>query len=161
MRSTYNISETDEEVAKLSKKVWKDKIKKQVRNQTLLDLNNEVKNQKKAQSLPPYHDLVSQDYITTLSPRIARKVFHIRTGTIDLRTVRTYKYTDNVSCRLCLEEEEETVGHVVNRCPKIERSSTANITNMFTTDCDELTTMAECCLQFETLVEEKEKEQSV
>ena len=87
LRSIYNISE---EVAKLSKKVWKEKIKKQVRNRALLGLNNELKNQKKAQSLPPYHNLVSQDYITTLSPRIARKVFHIRTGTIDLRTVRTF-----------------------------------------------------------------------
>ena len=111
LRSIYNISE---EVAKLSKKVWKEKIKKQVRNRALLGLNNELKNQKKAQSLPPYHNLVSQDYITTLSPKIARKVFHIRTGIIDLRTVRTYKYSDNVSCRLCLEEEEP-VEHVVNR----------------------------------------------
>ena len=85
-----------------------------------------------------------------LSPKNARKVFHIRTGTIDLRGTRKYKYGDNTACRLC-HTDNETVEHVTNICPNIRRSQI--ITNIYTTDCAELEEMAKRCYEFDNAID--------
>ena len=82
---------------------------------------------------------------------MARKVFHIRTGTVDLKGVRTYIYGDNTECRLC-GSDLETVEHVVNDCPEISRAGP--IEDIFTTDCEILKVVAERCLEFDSKVEE-------
>jgi endonuclease/exonuclease/phosphatase (EEP) superfamily protein YafD len=100
LRATYNIEETDLEVAELSKEQWKKKVNEKVREKALVDLNDEAKSQKNAQSLLPYKTLSQQDYIVDLPPKQARKIFHIRTGTIDLRSIRKYSYND-ATCSVC------------------------------------------------------------
>ena len=153
LREKYNLSETDDEVALLSKEKWKQLVKDKVYTQALAELNLEAEGQKYGKSLLPYNDIATQEYITTLKPKYARKVFHIRTRTIDLRGVRRYTYGDNTSCRLC-DSNEETVHHVVNECPQINRLSQVNT---LTSQCNELEEMAKRCVQFATKVEEKKQ----
>ena len=111
--------------------------------------------QKQAAKLAPYGNLMKQEYMTKLTPKHARKVFHIRTGTIDLRGVRGYKYGDNNSCRLCCTGEE-TIEHVVNTCPNVNRA--AVITNINSTDCEDQKEMAKRCIEFQEKVDEKSEE---
>ena len=92
-----------------------------------------------------------QEYVDKLPPKLARKIFHIRTGTIDLRGVREYRYGENTLCRLC-HAEDETVEHVVNNCNELER--TRQIDNIFTTECGELKEMAVRCIAFDDKLEE-------
>ena len=155
LRETYSINESDEEITFLSKESWKKLVKEKVRAQALIDLNEEAKMQEKAQSLLPYTELRIQPYITNLTPPLARKIFHIRTGTIDLRSVRKYKYGTNTLCRMC-SVDNETVYHIVNECPQIARNEV--IENIFTSNIEELQEIAERCVEFEKKVDAKEKE---
>ena len=84
----------------------------------------------------------------------ARKIFHIRSGTIDLRGHRKYKYGENKSCRLCSGGTED-VNHVVNECSAISRQG--GILDILTTDCDELLEVSKRCLDFDTQVDEAEE----
>jgi hypothetical protein len=157
LREMYSIAETDEEVASLTKEKWKRSVQRIVRAKVLKDLNSEAKNQKYASNLLPYNELKAQDYISLLTPKYARKIFHVRTHTIDLRGVRKFAYGDNKSCRLCLERTE-TVEHVVNECPSIERSQL--ISNIFTTECNELKEIARRCIDFDTKVEARKTDEA-
>jgi hypothetical protein len=156
LRKRYNLIRTDTEIAKLSKDTWKNEVTKKVSEKALADLNSEAKEQKKAQNLLPYPLLSRQNYMSDLSPKHARIIFHIRTGTIDLRSIRKYTYGNNTSCRLCLSEDE-TVEHVTNKCPKM--GCTTQITNIYTTDCKELTEMAKRFAEFKKKVDAVEKQQ--
>jgi hypothetical protein len=93
-----------------------------------------------------------------LTPKQARKIFHVRTGTLDLRCVRKYKYGDSTLCRLC-QNGEETIEHVLNDCVHIER--TTKINNHLTTNPEELPEVANRCLAFDKKIEELDKEKEV
>jgi hypothetical protein len=105
LKNTYNITKQDKEIVTLSKDKWKNIVNKKVREKALIDLNSEAANQKKAQGLCPYPDLIAQDYLTNLTPKQARKIFHVRT-----------------SCRLC-QNGKETIEHILNDCVHIERTT--------------------------------------
>ena len=153
LRSKYTIEETDEEITTITKSKWKNLVKTKTRQLVFQQLIMEADGRKQQNS---YHNFKKQTYITELSPAHARTIFSIRTGTIDLRTVRKYKYRDNIKCRLC-ESEDETVPHVVNKCPKIMRESELDI---HTDDCDQLRKMAERCISFFDLVKDKETKEA-
>ena len=80
-------------------------------------------------------------------------MFHVRTGTIDLKCVRKYWYSDKI-CRLC-EQFDESVEHVVNVCHNVPRSS--QISNLFTDDIDEMKMIADRLIKFALLVKEMEE----
>ena len=153
LRSKYKIEESDEEISSITKARWKRVIKTKVRQHAFEKLLIEAENLK--QPHDTYSNFNKQCYITELSPARARTIFWVRTGTIDLRTVRKYKYGDNTSCRLC-ETEEETVTHVVNACPKVPR--TDEVQNVYTSNCDQLHKVADRINKFFDLVKEKELE---
>ena len=123
-----------------------------IQAKALADLQIECRDQKHAGKLPPYRELVRQQYLDNLPPKLSRKVFHIRTGTVDLRDLRKYMYGDNTECRLC-HNEAETVEHVVNGCPEVTR--TGQIENILTTDCEILKEVAKRCVEFDSKVEDK------
>ena len=154
IRKWYNLTKSDVEIAEISKEVWKAEVKKKVREKALDELNCEALEQKKAQDLVPYSTFSPQNYISELSPRHARIIFHIRTGSIDLRSVRKYTYGDNTSCRLC-HNEDESVEHVVNSCTEL--GVTLEITNIYTADCTELKKIAQRFVVFQTKIDEAEK----
>ena len=145
----------DSEIANLGKDAWKRSVKTKVRAQALSDLNSEAAEQKNGANLIPYNDLSAQEYIKILTPKQARKIFHIRTGTIDIRGVRKYTYGDDTSCRLC-EDAVESVEHIVNHCCKIDRLS--QIKDLFTNNIEELREISHRCILFDKKVEETKKD---
>ena len=148
LRAVYKIKETDEEIAGLQKESWKEKVKKIVRAKALSDLKEEARSQKCSERLL-YNELVAQKYISALTPKYARKIFHMRTNTIDMRAVRRYKYGENSSCRLC-GDESETVDHVINHCTQTGSSEYIDI---FTTDVIELEEIARRCVEFDNKID--------
>ena len=149
LRKQYGIPESDSEIADLSKEVWKRYVKKVVSAKALEDLHKEAEGQKHSQNLLPYSNLAAQKYISVLTPKYARKIFHVRTHSVDLRGVRKYMYGDNSSCRLC-QADNETVNHVVNSCSAVGEPGCIDI---YTTDVDELREIARRCVEFEEKVE--------
>ena len=114
LRLTYGITETDQEITSYSKEHWKNLVKKKIRSYSNEILNTELKELKQGSKLNPYVELKTQEYIESFQPLKARKLFHVRAGIIDLKTVRKYWYNDS-KCRLC-QNGEEDVEHVVNSC---------------------------------------------
>ena len=155
LKKEYSIDESDTEIGGMGKKRWKRIVKKKVKEKALEDLNKEAQSQKQASKLIPYDKLAKQEYMTTLSPTQARKVFHIRTGTIDLRGVRQYTYGEIDTCRLC-SAEKETVEHVVNRCPMVDRVS--QVESVLSRNCEEQREMAKRCAQFQEKVDATDSE---
>ena len=90
LRKKYDLQETDDEIALLSKEEWKKLVKRKVRKYAFEKLCKEAENQKNFSNLPAYKDLIKQEYIAKLTPKKARKLFHLRTQTIDLKGVRKY-----------------------------------------------------------------------
>ena len=87
LRTTYNITETDNDILSITKDKWKTIVKRNVANQALSDLCNEASSQKHAQNLLPYQNFICQQYIHKLPPAQCRKIFHIRSQTVDLYAV--------------------------------------------------------------------------
>jgi hypothetical protein len=152
IRTKYGLKQTNEEIANLSKSSWKAAVKTQVRQHAFLQLIKEAEGQKHSHNILPYERFERQKYLTELTPAQARKIFHIRTNTVDLRTVRKYQHGENSTCRLC-GSEDETVSHVVNVCQKVPR--TKDIPNVYTTNCDHLQEVAKRCVSFSELVKDQ------
>ena len=127
---------------------WKKLVKMKVNNYAFQELIIS------AQQLNHLHidlptDSSQQKFITELPTKNARKIFQIRTGTIDLRAVRRYKYGTNNMCRLC-SQDQESVEQIVNDCTKLHRLKTYNVK---TTDPDELLQISNIVLKFDELIE--------
>ena len=149
-RHQYGIEETDEEILLLSKEKWKRLVKEKVTKFTLASLNQQITKQKNADNLSQYTELKHQKYMTNFRPTQTRTLFHVRTGIIDLKAVRKYKYKD-LTCRLCAEEEED-IEHVVNKCCKITR--TRIIEKIYTSSNEEdMKEVAMRCEEFATKVD--------
>ena len=101
-------------------------------------------------SYPP--EVCTQPYLTTLPSKQARKIFHARSGSIDLKACRKYMYDNDLSCRLC-ESTIEDVHHVVNHCSAISRDFEIDVYN---TDNEHFLEMATRLMDFEEKVEELE-----
>ena len=158
IRKRYNITENDDEISELSKDKWKYIVKSKIKQSSLDSLKEELTNQKQHAVLDMYEELEPQEYISELPPSLARTVFHIRTGTVDLKSVRKYKYQDTV-CRLC-GNAEESVEHVVNHCAKVAR--TRSIENIYNaTNRDDMVEVARRCNDFAASVDEIECSGSV
>ena len=152
LREKYEISEGDEEIKNMSKESWKNLVKTKVYNVVLKELCEKAAQQKTARNLT-YSTIGIQEYMNKLPSENARKIFHIRSGSIDLRGHRRYKYGNETSCRLC-GYESETVTHVVNECPWITRNG--ETIDFLGNDCDELLVASQRCIDFSYHVEEME-----
>ena len=153
LRSKHNITESDTQIKSLSKDAWKQRIKSTVRANTLRDLKEAASQQKHSSNITLPNSMEKQDYLTSLPSQNARKIFHIRTGTIDLKHHRRYKYGNDTTCRLSHQEVED-VDHVVNRCEKIGRDYI--VENIYTTNNDELLEVSKRCIIFDKMVDEQE-----
>ena len=132
----YDLNETEEEeIVEHSKESWKQLVKSKVRKHAFEVLTSEAAEQKNPIDASSYLNLRKQPYLTELAPAQARIIFHLRTNTIDLKTVRKYQYGEDTKCRLCASEEE-TADHVINKCPEVPRD--IEIPNVYTTNCDQL-----------------------
>ena len=131
-------------------------MKSKVKSCTFKELVDKALLQKHSKKITFPSELQKQDYLSELPSANARKIFRIRTGTIDLKGHRKYIYGDNTSCRLC-DGEMEDVNHVVNECPAIPRDEPQ--LNIFSTKCEELLEVSKRCMIFDTKVDDKEKQQ--
>ena len=138
-----------------SKKNWKSLVKSKVRKHAFEALVKEAAEQKNPVAASSYLNMCQQPYLTDLPPADARRVFHLRTNTIDLKTVRKYQYDDNTICRLC-ETEDETLTHVVNKCPDVPREM--ELPNVYTTNCDQLKQIAARLSRFYELIDSRQDE---
>ena len=154
LRSKYEIKQTDKEIKELTQQTWKGIVDTQVRRHAFNQLTKEAEDLKHAHLVLPYTRYERQQYLVELSPARARKIFHIRTNTIDLKSVRKYKYGISPTCRLCGLQGEETVSHVVNTCPKVSR--TGVVPNVYTTNCEQLQEVARRCIEFSQKLDEQE-----
>ena len=152
----YDISETDEEIAQISKERWKNFVKSRVKSYVFKELIDQALLQKHSRNITLPSKLGRQEYMTKLPSVNARKIFHIRTGTVDLKGHRKYMYGENTSCRLCHGNMED-VGHVVNVCPMIPRSEA--VLDIKSTNCEELLEISNRCLLFDAKVGDEEREE--
>ena len=153
-RLKYEIHENDDEIATFSKEKWKSYIKTKVLCSGLEELNNEAETQKQGCKLGRYDKLAKQEYLINLKPQQARKLFHVRAGILDVKTVRKYWYKDDQTCRLC-ELCDEDVDHVVNRCKEIPRD--VIVENVLTDNLEEMKIVADRCILFASKVKELEE----
>ena len=137
LRCKYGIEYTDEEIIGLSKEKWKSLVHSSVIDFALSQLNAENSSKSKTSHLPVYETLMPQSYLEFLRPADARLFFAIRSGTLDIKTMRKYNYKDgDVLCRLC-GKEEETVEHIVNSCLHVSQCCCRSpvLTIMWIQDC--------------------------
>ena len=151
IRSNYGIKQTDEEVKSMSKRRWKRIIKGTITAHTLNKLSEEARKQKRASNILPYNEFKTQKYISNFPTPMARKLFHARLGILDIKGLRTYKYGNDLKCRLC-DGGDENVDHIVNTCPSILRTNL--IQNIYTNNEEEMKEVARRCLEFCNKVEE-------
>ena len=148
----YEIETEEDEIIEHSKLSWKRLVKSKVRKHAFEVLVRDAAEQKNPIDSSSYLSMCQQPYLTDLSPAQARIIFHLRTNTIDLKTVRKYQYAENTMCRLC-NAEEETATHVVNKCPDIPRER--EIPNVYTTNCDQLKQIAGRLSKFYDLIDSR------
>ena len=114
LRVKYGITETDEEIKDLYKRKWMCIVKNKVYTRALEDLNRENSMKSKTSHHPNRKNLRIQDYFMYLKP--------VRSGTLDLKTLRKYNYEEaDVLCRL-YGKEEETADHIMNKCMMVTRT---------------------------------------
>ena len=154
LRQKYGIQETDAEISQYTKARWKNIVKKIITQQALQQLNNELLELKHGSKIPSYDELKPQKYLDALQPHQSRKLFHLRAGVIDVKTVRKYWYKDR-TCRLC-GDMEENVDHIVNFCRLIPR--TFLISDLFSNNIEEMTAIAERCTLFASKVKELDQD---
>ena len=122
LRSKFELTETDDEISVMSKDKWKSVSTAAVHKYALHFLNCENAQKSKTSHLSPYTALEPQQYFHFLSPADARLMFAIRSGTLDIKVFRKYKYGEgDTLCRLC-DEAEESVDHIVNECVLVPRT---------------------------------------
>ena len=152
LKMKYGIQENDDDIKTMSKDRWKKAVKQKVRSHANAELKAEAAQQKNGKKLSYPPEVCTQPYLTTLPSKQARKIFHARSGSIDLKACRKYMYDNDLSCRLC-ESTIEDVHHVVNHCSAISRDFEIDVYN---TDNEHFLEMATRLMDFEEKVEELE-----
>ena len=149
----YNLEYAEEEISSMSKDRWKSVITSRVEAFALNELNVENSCKSKTSQLSPYTSLKPQHYLESLCPSDARLFFSMRTGTLDIKTMRKYNYEDgDVLCRLC-GNEEETLDHIVNECPSISRN--CQVKDILSGQKEEIADVLSRVKEFNRLADEK------
>ena len=151
----YGLTQTDDEIGKMSEEKWKAVVRKQVFKEALDYLNHENSLKSRTSHHPARTDMQTQDYFLYLYPADARLLFSIRCGTLDLKTLRKYNYEDgDVLCRLC-QRGNETVEHIVNHCEEIER--TVSVPDVFSLIREDIEAVLNRVKIFVKLLREREE----
>ena len=156
LRSKYSLFQTDEEISVLSKEKWKSLVKVAVNEYALVRLNLENSEKKKTSHLSPYTELLPQKYFEFLSPADSRLFFSVRSGTLDIKSLRKYNYSEeDTLCRLC-GFGEETIEHIVNDCVDLPKAD--NVEDVFSLERESVQIVVRRVKNFIKLSEEREKE---
>ena len=107
----YGLNINLDEVKEMSKARFKELVKMKVRQCAFNDLKTECQSKKKTGNMT-YSELKLQPYFTKMFPGDSKTLFQCRSGTLDIKDHRTYKYKDRM-CRGC-GKQEETLDHILN-----------------------------------------------
>jgi len=124
LMTKYSLEFDEEALIKISKEVYKKKVKKAVTEQALKDLVRENDNKKRTSSIK-YDNLETQKYIKMMDTRSAKIIFKCRSKTLSIKQHMKYKFSDQ-SCRWC-GIGEENLEHIVN-CGREEQISNVDRT---------------------------------
>ena len=115
----YNIGESEEEIKDMKKEKWKRLVKGKVEDYAVEQINKECNEKKKTTLFTTYKEFNIEPYLVKMQPDLARTIFSIRAGVLDIKTYRMYKYNDTKG-RLCNEEDED-IDHILKKCSKLPR----------------------------------------
>ena len=132
------------------KKAGSTASRKKVSEHALSELKNDALRQKWSSNTNLPSKLENQNYLCELPSKNARKIFHARAGTIDLRAHRKYMYGEQKQCRLC-DGDEENVVHVVNECPSIPPQY--QVDDVYNADTVQLLEVSKRLINFDDLVD--------
>ena len=91
----YGLNINLDEVKEMSKARFKELVKMKVRQCAFNDLKTECQSKKKTGNLT-YSELKLQPYFTKMFPGDSKTLFQCRSGTLDIKDHRTYKYKDRM-----------------------------------------------------------------
>ena len=94
----YNIGESEEEIKDMKKEKWKRLVKGKVENYAVEQIIKECNEKKKTTLFTTYKEFNIEPYLVKMQPDLARTIFSIRAGVLDIKTFRMYKYNDT-KCR--------------------------------------------------------------
>ena len=107
----YNLNLDLEVIRGMSKDSFKDLVKKHVKQHAFEQLKLECQSKKKTTNVI-YSQLKPESYLSTMFPNDCKLLFQCRSGTLDIKDHRAYKYGDRL-CRGC-SKADETLDHVLN-----------------------------------------------
>ena len=93
------LSESEEEIAAMSKVKWKEVVSKQIKSVALKELNEKRKQLKNGSVVDEYDSLETQEYFQELNAQDSRTLFKIRAEVYDMKEYKQFKYDDTI-CRL-------------------------------------------------------------
>ena len=156
LRKQFGIVLTDHQIMDLSKERWKTIVHSKVRDFALKGLNDELCQQSKTAHLPPFQCFKSQEYFNFLSAADSRLFFAIRSGTVDIKSLRKFNYDDgDTLCRLC-GGADETLEHIVNQCGMVNRCY--EIEDIFSVDKDNVLEVVSRLKEFQKSSEDSKRD---
>ena len=117
LRQKMNIDISNESIKSISKGRWKKIVDDSIKEAARRKLNSDCGNLKKVTRT--YIELKAKEYLFKLPVEDARIVFAFRSGALDLKCNRKWKYKDTL-CRACGNSEED-LNHIINVCDSRER----------------------------------------
>ena len=137
----------------MSNHAWKSVVTSCIKAFALNELNMENSCKSRTSQLSPYESLKPQSYLESLRPADARLFFAMRSGTLDIKTMRKYNYDEgDLQCRLC-GTEEETLDHIVNVCCGISRN--CHVKDILSGQKEEIVEVVSRVKEFKRLADEK------
>ena len=116
-KAKYGISESDSEIAEMSREKFKSKIQKKIEAHAVRCLNNIAENHSKSEQIVDY-DFKRKAYFTDrrFSKTDVQLLFALRTKMLDCKTNFQNQYAEDLSCRFCKDNGNiEDEDHIL-RC---------------------------------------------
>ena len=110
LKVLYNLPNDDDEIASISKEVWKSTVKKVIKKKAHESLLNVAKTKKKLAGIVFSNYFKPSPYLEKHSAKISQTVFKIRGRSTNVLANRG----SHEACRLCKSHDEETQEHVLN-----------------------------------------------
>ena len=105
---------------KCSKSRWKNEVKRATQNYYNKETQEEAASMSKGKDLAQCKTSINQEkYIVTLPKALARLILLSRCNMLPIKSHMSYKWRDNMSCRLC-EDQVEDLDHLTTACQETE-----------------------------------------
>ena len=101
-KGKFNITESDEDIKKLSKEKFKTLVRKKVEEHAIKYLNDRAKGHSKSEKITNY-DFKKKAYLTDrrFSKEDVQTLFALRTKMVDCKNNFQNQYQEDLTCRIC------------------------------------------------------------